>query len=206
MKKFLFNSKKNIRLFFTIFLVLNSLFAFISCSKPKVITTPKKENISKNIYNSWLDQNPKYFNLNPEKQIGLKTRILSDSFYNQLLTRKEFDKKNSVQFVIIANKKVYTEIVPFDTNQQLKVWNVAQKMERIKIKGSDMGLSLGVWMQTFKLMDKEGNWTKWLHGESNQKNYGDYYPLYLINHKYAQFGVSNWTIKPGELYEISYDF
>lgn len=121
--------------------------------------------------------------------------FLSKEAYNNLYDQMG---KNDVAIAIIANHKVYEEVVPYSPGD--KVWDVMLR-SRFEFKKYDHE-ALGVFVNSFRIKGE----TEWRHGTRTAQNYGDFYPLYYINHEFSQFGVSNWKIKsPHEVYELSYD-
>lgn len=120
--------------------------------------------------------------------------VLSQGAYNSL-----YDKMGAkdVALAIIANHKIYEQIVPFHSGD--KIWDIlARSGFEFKIHETPM---LGKFINTFKLKGAQD----FMGGTRTDENYGDKYPLYYINHKFAQFGVSNWTSSAREVYEFTYD-
>lgn len=119
---------------------------------------------------------------------------LSGWEYNSL-----YDKlgPNDVALAIIANHKIYEQVIPMQS--WYKVWDVMLQ-SNFEFKKHDTP-GLGVFVNSFR---PKGT-TEWLHGTRIEQNYGDYYPLYYVNHRFANLGVSNWTVRPREVYEFCYD-
>lgn len=120
--------------------------------------------------------------------------VLNESSYNTLYDKmSEYD----IAIAIIADHKLYEQVLPVIKGD--KVWDVLDR------SGFDFkyyeALSLGKFLNTFKPKGE----TSWKHGTRTEQNYGDFYPLYYINHNFSQFGVSNWNVSPREVYEITYD-
>lgn len=120
--------------------------------------------------------------------------ILSHKEYNSLYDQL---KENEVVLAIIANHKIYEEVIPFASGD--KVWDILDKSKFEFNIHSTPGL--GKFINTFRTKGE----TEWIHGSRELKNYGDFYPLYFINHHFSEFGVSNWIASAKEVYEFTYD-
>ncbi len=135
------------------------------------------------------------------KSGGSNNQVLLNSNYNYIHKVMQDIPGPQAALVVIANHKFYTEIINLNT----KIKHVTDLMDasnrfefkRIKTPGN----TYGQWLQTFKFKNK----SNWLHGTSAATNYGDYYPIYYVNHIYASFGIFNQEVLNNTLFEITYD-
>ncbi len=132
--------------------------------------------------------------------------ILFGSDYNEILNTMKKMPGEQVAIVVIANGKFYTDIINVKITSQTKAGDVMKSSNRFCFKTYTPPIGMGKWIQTFKFKKyKTQKETNFLHGKSNSKNYGDYYPLYYYNHLFANLGISNQTIMDNAILEITYD-
>lgn len=144
--------------------------------------------------------NDAYFTMENNSSNG-QNRILSNAFYNQLWADSEFDKTKEVTVALIANKQIYTEIVLI--NNATTLVDIFANLYSFHFNTKDI---VGItWISSFTILLDDQNYSAPQHGASTLQNYGDYYPLFWINHVYSGLGASNWSVSPGEIYEVSYD-
>lgn len=120
---------------------------------------------------------------------------LSNKKYNQIYRMIHEDE---IGIVVIANHHIYKEFIKTDGSKTM-----LELISKTKIKYHTTVIDefLGAWIGTFKTPGA----TNWMHGTSEDKNYGDFYPLFFVNHIYSQFGASNFHPEQRDLIEISYD-
>lgn len=195
--------KKIYQFSFLLPLIISPLL-ITSCSNNKPKDPPNNaqdpEVGQNNIHHQWLDKNPAYF----ENQVNASNQdnyILSTAFYNQIYSDSNFDHQKQITIVIIANQNIYTEIIDVTFHETLiSAFNKLYYLEMQIIN-----LPFGSWLANFRYLQDDNSFTNWLHGLNTHQNYNNYYPLYWVNHQYAQLGALQWKVEPGDIYEISYD-
>ena len=132
-----------------------------------------------------------------EKVSGIQ--VLSKINYNHLYGQLS---SNEVGVAIIANNKQYTDIIAMKENDVLI--NILNRSSKYEFKNKYVSQSLGLFLGSFKI--KNDHHTQGIYGKSKETLYGDHYPMIMWNHKVSEFGASNLVVRPGDIYEISYDF
>ncbi len=228
-KAFLFkkNKRPKLNIFVTTILSLVSLSGVITLYVKNDVFFAWKNRESQQYYNSESLVVPKgekpeisYDPSNPNSLDGTRTlpskfgsywggeghSVIPNSDYNEIL--KAMHRKSGAQaaIVIISNGKFETELIDWKFTKDTKILNLLKHLKRFEFNFHSVGGNLGDFINSFKYKNpknkiQEGN----QHGKAETKNYGDYYPLYYKNHKFANLGVSNMKIKENDVIEITYD-
>lgn len=195
---------KKIKLISMSALVIAAPLAAVSCSAfskssftENSIKPDGKVNISVSTRDVLYEEHTKDDDFNQTKDdLGFGSiTYLSNRKYNQIY---RMIHKDEVGIVVISNHHIYKEFIKTDGSKTML--QLIQNAP-INFKTKMIDQFLGAWIATFKAPGM----SSWAHGTSTQKNYGDYYPLFFVNHIYSQFGASNFHPEGKDLIEISYD-
>ncbi len=129
---------------------------------------------------------------------------LTHQGYNSVLRKLKDLPGKQVAIVVIADKKSYTEILDIPN------WNSNYKVSTVLSQSHRFNFNLGrhdgaLYEFGFKGIsnDKKTKTDKW--GTSNKQWDRHFYPLYYINHNYANLYVNLQNIKDEDVLELSYD-
>lgn len=107
--------------------------------------------------------------------------------------------EDEIAIVIVANGNYFYEEVNIHNGEKLE--EALLNMEEYEFKLYDTGDSLGKFIQTYRPVGSQ----VWLHGTAQSQNYGDYYPMILIDHEYASLGATSLIVEGKDIIEITYD-
>ncbi len=129
---------------------------------------------------------------------------LTNQGYNSVLSKIKDLPGKQVAIVVIADHKSYTEIL------DIPDWNSDYKVSTVLLQSHRFSFNLGrndgaLYEFGFKGIsnDKKTKTNKW--GTSNKQWDRHFYPLYYINHKYADLYVNLQSIEDEDVLELSYD-
>lgn len=121
---------------------------------------------------------------------------LSVTDYNKIYDNLD---DNEIAIVIIANQNSFVEEVNISDGETLE--RAILSMTQYEFKLYDSGDTLGRFIQTYRPVGT----TTWLHGTAQSQNYGDYYPMILIDHNYSSLGATSLVVEGKDIIEITYD-
>lgn len=117
---------------------------------------------------------------------------LSNNQYNTLYDSLN---DNQVGVVVLANGKYTTEVVDIYNSETLEEVISHLKTFRFSLHDTYLGKFVGSYFMQGQS----------LHGTSSSKNYGDYYPMIMLDHAYSDFGISSTHVQSKDIIEFTYD-